>query len=88
MVTQNQYYVTFRELSLVSISCYECEIMTQIHHFGCRGLSVEMIYGQGKIAESQGKVREFLFPGVIGSDVPWLECPACNALTWVITVTE
>ena len=25
---------------------------------------------------------------VIGSDVPWLECPACNALTWVITVTE
>ena len=28
------------------------------------------------------------FAGVIGSDVPWLECPACNALTWVITVTE
>ena len=27
-------------------------------------------------------------PGVIGSDVPWLDCPACNALTWVITVTE
>ena len=26
--------------------------------------------------------------GVIGSDVPWLECPACNALTWVMTVTE
>ena len=26
--------------------------------------------------------------GVIGSDVPWLECPACNALTWVITVKE
>ena len=26
--------------------------------------------------------------GVIGSDVPWLECPASNALTWVITVTE
>ena len=25
---------------------------------------------------------------LIGSDVPWLECPACNALTWVITVTE
>ena len=25
---------------------------------------------------------------VIGSDVPWLECPACNALTWVKTVTE
>ena len=29
-----------------------------------------------------------LCAGVIGSDVPWLECPACNALTWVITVTE
>ena len=26
--------------------------------------------------------------GVIGSDVPWLDCPAYNALTWVITVTE
>ena len=26
--------------------------------------------------------------GVIGSDVPWLECPACNALAWVITLTE
>ena len=26
--------------------------------------------------------------GVIGSDVPWLECPASNALAWVITVTE
>ena len=30
----------------------------------------------------------FFNTGVIGSDVPWLECPACNALTWVITVTE
>ena len=26
--------------------------------------------------------------GVIGSDVPWLDCLASNALTWVITVTE
>ena len=26
--------------------------------------------------------------GVIGSDVPWLDCPAYNALTWVITLTE
>ena len=25
---------------------------------------------------------------VIGSDVPWLDCPASNALTWVVTVTE
>ena len=50
----------------MSISWYECEIMTQIHHFGCRGLSVAMIYDQGKIVESQGKVREksgnFFFP--------------------------
>ena len=30
----------------------------------------------------------FLCSGVIGSDVPWLECPACNALAWVITVME
>ena len=34
----------------------------KIHHLGCRGSSVATIYGQGKIAESQGKVREFLFP--------------------------
>ena len=27
-------------------------------------------------------------PGIIGSNVPWLDCPASNALTWVITVTE
>ena len=33
-------------------------------------------------------VFHFTGTGVIGSDVPWLECPACNALTWVITVTE
>ena len=26
--------------------------------------------------------------GVIGSDVPGLDCPACSDLTWVITVTE
>ena len=51
----------------MSISWYECENMTQIHHFGCRGLSVAMIYGQGKIAESQGKVREFLFPDAVGT---------------------
>ena len=38
----------------MSISGYECEIITQIHHFGCRRLSVATIYGQGKIAESQG----------------------------------
>ena len=54
----------------MSISWYECEIMTQIHHFGCRGLSVAMICDQGKICnksgKSQGKVREksgnFFFP--------------------------
>ena len=34
------------------------------------------------------RIDTVLGPGVIGSDVPWLECPACNALTWVITVTE
>ena len=27
-------------------------------------------------------------PGVIGSDVPMIDCPVGNALTWVITVTE
>ena len=52
---------------ILSISWYECEIITQIHHFGCRGLSVATIYGQGKIAESQGKVREFIFPDPVGT---------------------
>ena len=50
-----------------------------------------------KIYEKQTKNQKKYFQtnnlkkscyGVIGSDVPWLECPACNALTWVITVTE
>ena len=40
------------------VTRYECEIITQIYNFGCRGLSVATIYGQGKIAESQRKVRE------------------------------
>ena len=26
--------------------------------------------------------------GVIGSDIPWLDCPASDASTLVITVTE
>ena len=51
----------------MSISWYECEIITQIHHFGCRGLLVATTYGQGKIVESQGKVREFLFPDPVGT---------------------
>ena len=51
----------------MSISWYECEIITQIHHFGCRGLSVAIVYGQGKIAKSQGKVREFPFPDPVGT---------------------
>ena len=38
----------------MSISWYEYDIITQIHHFGCRGLTVATIYGQGKIAESHG----------------------------------
>ena len=42
----------------------------------------EELAGAGEISGS-GEIA-----GVIGSDVPWLECPACNALTWVITVTE
>ena len=38
--------------------------------------------------EITGEEKKLCRTGVIGSDVPWLECPACNALTWVITVTE
>ena len=26
--------------------------------------------------------------GIIGSNVPWLDCPVSYASTWVITVTE
>ena len=51
----------------MSIAWYECEIITQIHHVGCHGLSVATIYDQGKIAESQGKVREFIFPDPVGT---------------------
>ena len=47
------------------------KMITQIHHFGCHGLSVD---GQGKIAESQGKVREFLFPDPVRTlDFHWKE---------------
>ena len=45
----------------------ECEILTQIYHFGCRGLSVATIYGPGIITESWGKVGEFLFPDLVGT---------------------
>ena len=45
--------------------------------FTCMQLVSGIIYFQSKS-----------LTGVIGSDVPWLDCPACNALTWVITVTE
>ena len=41
----------------MSIAWYECEIITQIHHFGCRGFSVATIYGRGgggEIAKSRG----------------------------------
>ena len=46
-----------------------------------------------RITDSSATIIDNIFTnchdaGVIGSDVPWLECPACNALTWVITVTE
>ena len=51
----------------MSISGYECEIITQVHKFGCHGLSVAMIYGQGNKPESQGKVREFLFLDPVGT---------------------
>ena len=26
-----------------------------------------------------------IYAGVIGSDVPWLDCPASNTMPWVIT---
>ena len=45
----------------------------------------------GRSGSGSSPERDLIYgcnPGVIGSDVPWLECPACNALTWVITVTE
>ena len=36
----------------MNMSWYECEIITQIHHLGWRGLSVATIYGQRKIADT------------------------------------
>ena len=40
----------------MSISRHECEIITQIHHFGCRGLSLAtiLVYGQGKLQKVGG----------------------------------
>ena len=64
--------------------------MAAVGHFGCPKFTFDHISGHFR------SIRNFIFfeifdkmaAGVIGSDVPWLECPACNALTWVITVTE
>ena len=47
----------------MSISWYECDNIAQIH-VGSNDIS---LYGQGEIAESQGKVREFLFPDPVGT---------------------
>ena len=56
------------------------------------GYCVISTFGPGGPYDEEGDVSEgdvsMHRTGVIGSDVPWLECPACNALTWVITVTE
>ena len=38
--------------------------------------------------ESLSPMSAIVSAGVIGSDVPWIECPASNDLSWVITVTE
>ena len=45
-------------------------------------------YSRGYFHNESMLTQILVTTGVIGSDVPWLECPACNALTWVITVTE
>ena len=45
----------------MSISWYECEIITQVNHFGCRRLLVATIYGQGKIAEVREKSGNLFF---------------------------
>ena len=66
----------------MSFSWHECEIITQIHHFGCRGLLVATIYRQGKIAESRGKVREFLFPDPVGTLSMYSNAPAVSPLVW------
>ena len=52
---------------MMSIAWYEIEIIIQIHNFGYRRLSAATIYGQEKIAESQGKIREFLFSRCCGN---------------------
>ena len=53
----------------MSISWYECEIITQIHHFSCRGLWIATIYGQGKIAEKSGKSQGMSFFRSYGNPV-------------------
>ena len=53
-----------------------CYIYTTIHKIYCCQDAQEILFAH------------YYHTGVIGSDVPWLDCPACNALTWVITVTE
>ena len=53
----------------MSISGYECEIITQVHKFGCHGLSVAMIYGQGKQTRKSGKSQGISFSRSCGNPV-------------------
>ena len=52
------------------------------------GSSAINLYTAGHWYLQINSVCTYWFTGVIGSDVPWLDCPASNAIAWVITVTE
>ena len=74
------WVVTEQHLTLLHAHLHVCDIHMR------QTLNVHWL-------EHHGEQRRFgvywnCHTGVICSDVPWLECPACNALTWVITVTE
>ena len=64
------------QISFPIKTCVKSDVSHTIH-----GLLAKTLYPSSSVAA-------IFHSGVIGSDVPWLECPACNALTWVITVTE
>ena len=94
---QQKYCTTKRELLAVVSTLDHFKGYVWGPHFSVRTDHAALVWLtnlkniQGMLARWLAKLQQFNFDidtGVIGSDVPWLECPACNAITWVITVTE
>ena len=88
---RNSLSIAFLAISdrYATLICFEnFDKMAAVGHFGCPKFTFDHISGHFRSIQNFCGCFYKMDAGVIGSDVPCLECPACNALTWVITVTE